>query len=471
MTFDFRDCPHCGTEGVLPMTNGACPHCKKTLGSAQASGSDIREDGPAPVDSLRSQSAACPAAQPRKPVQAPALHHQGRPDRRDSAKSPHAEMPAAPREIEKRQQNGAPLSADLASPLEDGADGWHDICIGPGQQTKVPDLCPNCSQPATKTVKVRADAFQQSSTTEMLVYGWFGHLFRTAVMGSASEARLEVKICHHCWQHATFFKVLDWVCRLSGVGALVILAHFLSTPAKPLIDRGFGLVLLVVVVPLAVGLASGYAFRRLAHRRQGVIFRRSDDQGDWFQVRSRRWLDRFLEMRPNAATQACDGRPGTQGKSAFSISEDYGTAFLVRTYHAWKEGRFAHLRVGAEQKRSAESAGLNKTVGDIEKEHSKLIEAAFQTRPFSSNEWLAAALNTEFLLTNECLYLFLDRKIPGRIETLILQDVAEYSAKGFVKVTLHAVMKDGRKLTYGPLGACPAVEYVNALKAGEREAS
>ncbi|MBN2182843.1 MAG: hypothetical protein JW715_13105 [Sedimentisphaerales bacterium] len=355
------------------------------------------------------------------------------------------------------------LKANSLSSLNDAA----DVCIGPQHASRLPDICPNCSRPATKTIKIRAEQFSQSSTGEMLLFGWLGYLFRLAGAGFSSEAKLEVKICNHCWSRVTFFKILDWFCRLSGIAAVFVLVHFLSTPEKPLIDRGIGLILLATLVPILLGLSLGYAFRRLANRSQGLIFRRSDDQGDWFQVRSGKWLSHFSDIISNATKKVCQGQAITQSESAVSGDQDKRTAFLIRTYHARMEGRYAHLQGGAEEKKTAELAGLNRTVADIEKEYSKMITAAFRKRPFDEDEWLAGAWNKEFLLTNKCLYLFLDHKIRGRIEILLLENMAQYlPTKGnWLKgKKIQVITKDGREQTYGPFGAWALEEYVNALK-------
>ncbi len=47
MELEFRDCPHCNTKGVLPMTDGKCPNCKRSLGiTKRVNQHDDNDSGP-----------------------------------------------------------------------------------------------------------------------------------------------------------------------------------------------------------------------------------------------------------------------------------------------------------------------------------------------------------------------------------------------------------------------------------------
>ena len=153
------------------------------------------------------------------------------------------------------------------------------------------------------------------------------------------------------------------------------------------------------------------------------------------------------------------------------LQEEHGddpkVAFLSRTYWAWLDGGLANLASSTAQDR-AEQAGLKVFVEEhrVVEGFDPIFRVCQQARAVEDDEWLVGFMPDAFMMTNRAIYVLADRKTSGRVEVVLLDQLAEYFTKGSWRYRLTFKMRDGQVLEIGPADGAPQEEFVDEFKHG-----
>lgn len=160
-----------------------------------------------------------------------------------------------------------------------------------------PKICPGCSGKATKPTKIVSYDYDTNEGGFILFFGLVGMLMKFLVGLQETTLVLSTKICSECHRKVQNYKILEWVSRIVGFVLSTILLINLSTPSRPLIRRGWGLIIFTFT-PVIIGGVLAYILRIKADKIKGILYMGNDGKNNLFQAKNPKWLQELFELNP-----------------------------------------------------------------------------------------------------------------------------------------------------------------------------